>query len=188
MKNVVLLGDSIRMNYQDEVIKSLGESYSVYAPAENCRFSLYTLKCIRDWFAHFPKPDIIHWNNGLWDCLRHYPEDGCFIPLDEYIRNMGRILRELKKTGAKIIFATTTPTRQYELPNPETAVMRNKEDIEKYNAKMLETYGDQFDAVNDLYNFILANINEYICDDLVHLTEAGKIAAGKKVADVIKSI
>ena len=36
---VLLLGDSIRMFYQNEVIKQLGDDYEVFAPKENCRFS-----------------------------------------------------------------------------------------------------------------------------------------------------
>ena len=67
MKEVLLLGDSIRMFYQERVKELLGEEYNVSAPEENCRFSMYTLNSLRTWLPGFPKPDIIHWNNGLWD-------------------------------------------------------------------------------------------------------------------------
>jgi lysophospholipase L1-like esterase len=175
------------MNYQSNVIKFLGENYKVYAPEENCRFSAYTLNSLRLWLPNFPKPDIIHWNNGLWDIARPYPEDGCFTPIDEYLRNMERILRELRKTGAKIIIAASTPTRLEE--RGESNTFRFNSDIAEYNRRVTELIGDNVDAVNDLSKFVLPNIHEYICDeDLVHLSESGKEACGQTVADIIKSI
>lgn len=109
MQNVLLLGDSIRLFYQDKVKEKLGSDYKVMSPEENCRFSYYALNSLRFWLPKFETPDIIHWNIGLWDSAILYPEDGCFVPKSEYVENMKKILRELKKTGAKIIFATTTP-------------------------------------------------------------------------------
>ena len=76
MKQVLLLGDSIRMFYQERVRQLLGEDYQLSAPEENCRFAAYTLNSLRMWLPKVPKPDIIHWNNGLWDTAVLYPEDG----------------------------------------------------------------------------------------------------------------
>ena len=109
MKNIMLLGDSIRMFYQKKVIEKLGNDYNVWGPEENVRFARYTQNSLRFYLAEFPNPDVIHWNNGLWDAATLYPEDGCFTPLEEYISSLKIILRELKKTGAEIIFATSTP-------------------------------------------------------------------------------
>ena len=107
--NILLIGDSIRMFYQNAVKEKLGEEYTVYGPGENCRFSSYVLNSLRFWLEEFPTPDIIHWNAGLWDTAILYKEDGCFIGIDEYVACMKKILRVLKSTGAKIIFATITP-------------------------------------------------------------------------------
>ena len=187
MINVLLLGDSIRGNYQKDVIKRLGADYDVYAPADNCRFSMYTLCNItKDWLHEFPAPDIVHWNNGIWDIRRMFPEDGCFTPIDEYIRNMERILRQLKKTNAKIIFATTTPVLKKE-PNEFGSIILN-EDIEFYNKKIIEHLANNVDAINDLYNLALPKLNEYLCDDKIHLNNTGKAVLGQAVADIIKRI
>ena len=99
---VLLIGDSIRMFYQNEVVSQLGDGYEVYAPEENCRFSLYILNSLRFWLNDFPTPDIIHFNAGLWDTAILYHEDGCFLDVESYVKYMKMILRELKKTGAKI--------------------------------------------------------------------------------------
>lgn len=44
MTRVMLICDSIRMGYQDEVKKELGSSYLVWSSDENARFVKYTLK------------------------------------------------------------------------------------------------------------------------------------------------
>ena len=139
MKEILLLGDSIRMFYQDRVKELLGEAYNVSGPTENGRFAAYTFNSLRMWLPTFPKPDVIHFNNGLWDTAILYAEDGCFTPLDEYIRTMERIVRQLKKTGARLIFATTTPTHpgkaEWVTDMPPRHV---NADIERYNAAAVE--------------------------------------------------
>lgn len=186
MKKVLLLGDSIRICYQDEVIKRLGEDYQVFKPEENCRFARYTLNTLRHWLDECPNPDVIHWNNGLWDTAVLYPEDGCFTPIDEYIRDMKRILRELKKTGAKIIFATITPVNPLKAENPQSK--HYNDNIIEYNKRIVEVMENEDIVINDLHSLIYPKIDEYICEDYIHLTEAGKVACGKAAADKIKRI
>ena len=149
---VLLIGDSIRMFYQKEVIARLGEEYEVFAPQENCRFSAYVLNSLRFWLNEYPTPDIIHFNAGLWDTAILYEEDGCFVPIEEYVRNMCIILRELKATGAKIIFATTTPVSDEKaaLCGPMPPAHRN-EDIIKYNKAVLEAFDKEDIVINDLW-------------------------------------
>ena len=43
MKNVLLLGDSIRMGYEPHVRRKLEGRAEVFGPNENGRFALYTL-------------------------------------------------------------------------------------------------------------------------------------------------
>ena len=43
MKNVILLGDSIRMQYQEPVGKRLADIANVYGPDENGRWSGLTM-------------------------------------------------------------------------------------------------------------------------------------------------
>ena len=52
--------------------------------------------------------DVIHFNFGLHDLKSMF--DGYFqVSPDDYERNLRRIVFRLKQTGAKLIFATTTP-------------------------------------------------------------------------------
>ena len=41
MKNVVLIGDSIRLGYENEVRELLGDEVQIFSPKENCRYTKY---------------------------------------------------------------------------------------------------------------------------------------------------
>ena len=69
--DLVLLGDSIRGNYQQAVKDELANEARVYHPSENCRFTSYTLHLLRHWLPAVPKPDVVHWNNGIWEHHRN---------------------------------------------------------------------------------------------------------------------
>lgn len=184
---VLLIGDSIRMFYQKEVISRLGENYEVFAPEENCRFSSYVLNSLRFWLNEFPTPDIIHFNVGLWDTAILYHEDGCFIGVDEYVKIMKRILRELKKTGAKIIFATTTPVSDVKenLPGPMPPAHKNG-DIFNYNNAILKEFGDKNIIINDLFSAMYPQKEKYLSDDMIHPNDEGVKFLGELVATAIK--
>ena len=58
--NVLMIGDSIRMFYMDAVQETLGDTYKLYGPKDNCRFSAYVLNSLRFLLAELSQPDIIH--------------------------------------------------------------------------------------------------------------------------------
>lgn len=175
MINVILLGDSIRMNYQDNVVKLLDGKANVMYPAENCRFAAYTLNSLRHWLPNMQNPDVIHWNNGIWDAVSCNGEDRPFSTLDEYMGYCKRILKVLKDTGAKVIFALTTPLKN----NPAN------ETIKQFNAAMAEYLASEGIEIDDLYSVIDADKDRLICEDNCHLSEDGKAAAAESV---VKSI
>ncbi|MBR3762661.1 MAG: SGNH/GDSL hydrolase family protein [Lachnospiraceae bacterium] len=187
-KKVFLIGDSIRLHYMEEVQRQLGEEYEVTGPAENCRFSAYVLNSLRFWLAECSKPDIIHWNVGLWDTAILYHEDGCFTSMEAYVSNMKKILRELKKTGAIIIFATTTPVTDDKkfLPGPMPPA-HNNEDIVKYNKAVLDAFAEEDILVNDLFQVMYADKERLLTDDKIHPNKEGIEVLGNAVADVIRA-
>lgn len=184
---VLLIGDSIRMFYQNEVTSQLGKDYEVFAPTENCRFSLYVLNSLRFWLNSFPTPDIIHFNAGLWDTAILYHEDGCFVSVENYVKYMELILRELKKTGAKIIFATTTPVsdEKAELPGPMPPAHKNQ-DITYYNNAVLEAFKNEDIIINDLFSLTYPQKEKYLSDDMIHPNADGVKLLGTAVANCIK--
>ena len=111
MTNVILIGDSIRLGYENRVRELLGKSFTVYSPAENCRFTKYALWGMYAWMEGWgnPRADVIHWNTGIWD-LHHATADGqVFTPLDEYLEANRRLAYQMESYSKKLIWATTIP-------------------------------------------------------------------------------
>ncbi len=188
MKRVLLLGDSIREYCQTEVQKILGREYAVYFPWENGRFSGYTLNSLRYWLEKIPVEylDTIHWNNGLWDTAILYGENKCFCGLEEYLDNMERILTTLRNsTNAKIILATTTPTRK-EKENMEKS-RHCLSDIQRYNEALVKKLSGRVDAINDLYSLVLPEREKMISNDFIHPNTYGTQRISQQICDAIRA-
>ncbi len=188
MKQVLLLGDSIRMFYQKKVAEKLGEEYNVSGPAENCRFAAYTHNTLRHWLPTFPKPDIIHWNNGLWDVGHFYGEEECGTSLPVYLEYLERTARILKSTGAYVIFATTTPCHPKREKNTEGMLSTHKNsEIEQYNKAAVELMNRLGIEVNDLYPLIAEDTDALICEDLIHPSKKGIEVLSDAVCERIRA-
>ncbi len=178
---ITLIGDSIRMQYENRVKQLIGEEYEVFAPTENCRFSKYTLRGIFEWREGIAGSRIIHWNNGLWDISDLYSDGRLFTPLDEYIDNMLRIADVLLKRCDVLIFATTTPVTSKNLYNKNS-------DIERYNNILSEKLKEKGVIINDLYSLVAADIDRYVSGDNIHLSEEGIELCADQIAKTILSV
>lgn len=181
MKKVTLLGDSIRqIGYGTKVPEMLGEEYEVFQPEDNCRFVKYTLRMIFDFKAQIEGSDVIHWNNGLWDIPTALFDDGePFTSEEEYVENMLRVARELKKLGKRVIFATTTPVHN-EFPYNKNSV------IERYNALIVPKLQELGVEINDLHSAVMQDLYKYIGADQIHLSEEGIALCSNLVVNAIK--
>lgn len=173
MKNLLLLGDSIRIGYDKSVKKTLEGKANVVFPADNCRFASYLLRHFHEYFSGLAGEDIdvIHWNTGLWDCLRLFEEDP-HTPLDVYAYYIDRICIRIKKLcpNAKVIFATSTNVISEKMGQN---AMRYNEDIEEYNKVAVEIVKKHGFDVNDLYAFSTTLPEEYHSPDGVHFYTPG---------------
>ncbi len=195
MNRVVLLGDSIRMGYQ-ELVQELLPECKIVAPEENCRFSAYMLNSLRFWLPEFGKPDVIHFNAGLWDTACLYVDDGPFAKKDEYVRNILSISRELKRFGVPVIFATTTPVNAEDIsavatpsvddPNAETVFKQSNDRIKEYNDAVVFELKKQGVIINDLYSLVINNRDKYVSADGIHMNEIGKKVLADAVVEIIK--
>ena len=182
MKKVTLLGDSIRLiGYGTKVPEMLGEEYEVFQPQDNCRFVKYTLRMLFDFKAQIEGSDVIHWNNGLWDISTRLFDDGQpFTGEEEYVENMLRVAKLLKKMGRRVIFATTTPVHN-EHPYNDNAV------IKRYNDLIVPKLQELGIEINDLHSLIVQDIYKYIGADQIHLSEAGIELCSQQVVKAIKA-
>ena len=182
MKKVTLLGDSIRLiGYGPKIPALLGEGYEVFQTEDNCRFVKYTLRMIFDLREQIQGSDVIHWNNGLWDITSGLFDDGLpFTSEEEYVENMLRVARELKKLGKRIIFATITPVHEEYTYNQNSVIRR-------YNEIIVPKLQEMGIEINDLYSLVSQDIERYICEDKLHLSQEGSELCAKQVADIIKA-
>jgi len=167
------------MSYQPLVREKLQGAADVTGPEDNCRFVKYTLWNIGGWVAELGKPDIIHWNNGIWDTYHLNDEIGVFTPLEEYMTYIKRLLKELRKTDAKIIWAATTPV------NDNCPVCNNAE-IDRYNAEAARLMKTEGIEINDLNRILIKSISEYIAEDGVHLSPKGMEVCAEACARAVR--
>lgn len=164
MKNVLLIGDSIRAGYDKAVKKSLEGVANVYFPEENCRFASYVLRYIHE-YINDVKFDVIHWNAGLWDNLRLFEEEP-HTPIEVYAYYIDRISQRIKKLcpDAKVIFATSTSVIS---ENMSKDFKRYNEEIEEYNKVAVEIVKKHGFLVNDLYS-LSVSLDKSAHSDAVH--------------------
>lgn len=189
-KKVLLLGDSIRMGYDDYVKEILSEYDVYYDELDNGKFSSYTIWQFNQLNKKYGPFDIVHFNTGYWDMNKEGPNKEPQTPINTYISNLEFLISLIKETGSKIIFATTTPicddlihNRKYQKTN-----YRNKWVID-YNKAAIKLMKKLNIPINDLYKLLLVKSkNYYKCKDSLHLTEEGYKLCANKVALKIKEI
>ncbi len=177
---ISLIGDSIRMQYAPVVKEMLGEDFEIFTPEENCRFAKYNLRGMWDWKEGMAGSRIVHWNAGLWDICDIFG-DGMFTSVDEYVKTMLRIADILLSRHDKVIFATTTPVR---LENP----YNKNEDIIKYNEALVPKLIEKGVIINNLHPLIYEDVDRFVSDDLIHLSEEGVARCAKQVYEFIMNV
>lgn len=180
MKKIALLGDSIRqIGYGTKVPEMLGPEYEVWQPEENCRFAAYTLRGCFDWKEQLDGCDVIHWNNGLWDICDLFG-DGPFTDINVYVDTMKRIAGILLKYSKKVIFATITPVTSANVHN-------SNEVIKHYNEVIVPELEKMGVIINDLHTTVWNELDTYICEDTIHLSEKGIDVCAAQVCECIKN-
>ena len=193
LPRVLLIGDSISIGYTRGVQQLLAGKANVHRIRGNAQHSGVGVKMLAAWLGE-GKWDVIHFNWGLWDlCYRnpksktqgHRDKAGGALTLtpDQYEKNLTQIVKQLQATGARLIWAATTPV-------PAGEAGRIQGDELKYNAvakKIMDAHGI---AVNDLHAKILPKAEEfYVAKGNVHFSAAGnKFLAEKVAAAIVESL
>lgn len=188
---VVLLGDSIRMNYQQTVVTELEGKATVWSPQENGKDTFYTLQKLPTWLDG-RDVSVVHINVGLHDLFLNSSNDQPRHSLDVYSTNLRSIFAKLKElTDAEVMFALTTPVVEERQAQSETygRVVRRNADIIKYNQRAAEIAHALGVRVNDVHaTSIDAGVDDVIRDDGVHLSKQGVEVIGKQVAKSVLSV
>lgn len=116
LPTVLIIGDSISIGYTPYVQEQLREKAMVIHNPGNAQHTGTGLKKIDAWLGE-REWDVIHFNWGLWDlCYRDPPgslkqgkKNGKITSTPmQYAKNLDKLILRLKKTGAKLIWASTT--------------------------------------------------------------------------------
>lgn len=177
LPRVLLIGDSISIGYGQPVRKLLAGKANVHRIPGNGATSANGVLMIDEWLGKKPW-DVIHFNFGLHDLKRL--EDGePQVAIDAYRRYLRLVVSRLKRTGAKLIFATTTP-----VPAGKVSPPRRSEDVERYNKVALKVMREAGVALNDLYELAIPQLAEIQQPVNVHFTNEGseKLAEGVAAA------
>ncbi|MFP4026609.1 MAG: hypothetical protein ACLFWL_02335 [Candidatus Brocadiia bacterium] len=181
----VLIGDSIRMGYQP-LVQEKCEVADVWGPAENCRHSLWALDHFQEWVAD-RDPDLVHVNFGIHDAVIQ-PDGEHQILLPQYRLCLKRFITKVEVLGkTRMIWATTSPlyTPDQEKPMNEWQI-RERAEVDKYNAAALEIVEEAGVAVNDLHEVIIRNdFAKCLREDGCHMTEFGNEVLSDAVAQAI---
>ena len=188
LPKVLIIGDSISIGYTPPLTDMLrGKAEVIHNPG-NAAHSAYGLENLDAWLGD-TKWDVIHFNHGLHD-LKYVDDTGknVFakeqghqqIPVEQYAKNIEAIVLHLKETGAKLIFATTTPFTG-NLNNP----VREIADVATYNAAALEIMKAHAVTVNDLCAFVEPRLAELQHPMNVHFMDIGSAALARETAKPI---
>ena len=100
----LFIGDSISGNYDKGLRAALAGKFNLHHPPTNCGPSSKGAKNIVNWLGAYDQPgrhwDVISFNHGHWDSKNDKAS---------YQANLERVIAELKKTKAKLIWVTTCP-------------------------------------------------------------------------------
>ena len=128
------------------------------------------------------KWDVIHFNFGLHDA-KYNSETTQRASREQYAANLKTLIALMKATGAKLIFATTTPVPMGGVLSPT----RKFDSIEERNKLAVQLMQQEGVAVDDLYATVLPVQKEVGRPNDVHFGAEGYELLAKAVATSIET-
>ena len=169
LPRVLLIGDSVSRGYTQAVRTSLAGEANVHRAPANCGPTASGMKNLDVWLGD-GRWDLIHFNFGIHD--RN-------TPVADYAERLEQLVQRLKKTGARLVWATTTP-----IPDV-TATGQTAASVVERNVAAAGVMQKHGVGVDDLFGFITPHLADVQTPNDVHFTAKGYDLLGGKVADSI---
>lgn len=195
LPRVLILGDSVSIGYTLALRKELASKANVHRPAANCGSTKIGLRDLDKWLGD-KKWDVIHFNWGLHDLGYRFtendnrnakgeyarPDNGGHqnVPPAEYEKNLRELVGRLKKTGAKLIFATTTP-----VPADLHSYVKGAE--APYNEAARKVMKEEGVIIDDLWTFSMPQLDKLQIEGNPHFTSKGSAVLAKEIARIIEA-
>ncbi|MBT7957954.1 MAG: SGNH/GDSL hydrolase family protein [Akkermansiaceae bacterium] len=151
LPRLLVIGDSISMNYGNAAKEALKGVVNYHRNEGNSFSSNYGTQYADYWLGNYTQKgfqwDVIHFNHGLHDLKQSGPGAPYATPLEKYKAYLRTEIEILKKTGATLVFCTTTPVPN----NSGGAYGRQKGAEVAFNKAALEVMKDYPDIqINNL--------------------------------------
>ena len=171
LPRVLLIGDSVSRGYTMSVRKALAGKANVHRAPANCGPTSLGVRKIDVWLGD-GKWDVIHFNFGIHD--RN-------TPIADYTQRLEQLVGRMQKTGAKLIWASTTP-----IPDDPTKKQTAVSIIER-NQTAAEVMKKHDVALDDLFTTITPHLAEMQNPNDFHFNAAGYGFLGRQVAASIEA-
>jgi len=171
LPRVLLIGDSVSRGYTQPTRKVLAGKANVHRAPANCGPTASGLKNLDAWLGE-GKWDVIHFNFGIHDRS---------TPAADYVKRLEEIVVRLEKTGAKLIWTSTTP-----IPDNPAQKQTAASIIEK-NALAAEVMKKHGIPTDDLFAAMTPRLAEFQPPLDVHFTGPGYDFLGATVGEAILS-
>ena len=172
LPRVLLIGDSVSRGYTQPTRVALAGKANVHRAPANCGPTASGLKNLDVWLGA-GKWDVIHFNFGIHDRA---------TPAADYVKRLEEIVTRLEKTGAKLIWASTTPIPD----NP--AQKQTAQSVVEKNALAAEVMSKHGVPTDDLFGAMTPRLKEFQPPLDVHYTGAGYDFLGMKVSEAIVEV
>ena len=169
LPRILLIGDSVSRGYTQPTRKALAGKANVHRAPANCGPTASGLKNLDAWLGE-GKWDVIHFNFGIHDRA---------TPSADYVKRLEEIVVRLEKTGAKLIWASTTPIPD----NP--AQKQTAQSVVEKNALAAEVMKKHGIPTDDLFGAMTPRLKEFQPPLDVHFTGAGYDFLGATVGEAI---
>ncbi len=171
LPRMLLIGDSVSRGYTQAARKALAGKTNVHRAPENCGPTANGLRKIDIWLGD-GKWDVIHFNFGIHDRNTSIPD---------YADRLEKLVNRMKQTGAKLIWATTTP-----IPNSPDGKQTAASIVER-NRAAAEVMARHGVGIDDLFTFITPRLADVQPPNDVHFSGKGYDLLGGQVAAAIEA-
>lgn len=176
LPRVLLIGDSISIGYTLPVRELLKGKANVHRIPVNGGATEVGLAKMKEWLGD-GRWDVIHFNFGLHDA-KFASETTQRASREQYVENLRTLVTQMQATGAKLIFATTTPV-------PKDGILsatRKFDSILARNEAAVKLMRERGVAVDDLYAAVLPVQEKVGRSNDVHYQPEGYDVLAKAVA------
>jgi trehalose utilization protein/lysophospholipase L1-like esterase len=172
LPRILLIGDSVSRGYTQAVRKAMAGKANVHRAPANCGPTASGLKNIEVWLGEGAW-DVIHFNFGIHDRA---------TPVADYKSRLEQLIDRMKKTGARLMWASTTPC-------PDTPDGKSKSaPIIERNTAAAEVMQKHGIVIDDLFSAITPHLATMQNPNDVHFNGPGYDFLGQTVARVIEAV